>query len=346
MSDFLLQKRQDRGVLYHTPPGIWYSSEIKRWMITSPALIREVMHEPAFSVPNYDISPILDRLKIELSGLREITKWFPLATEGERHRFLREKFARQIAKNTKASLEKYSRSLASAIQTLERESDKKPFCLLQQFLKPLLRNAVANLAEVNLPEGTDAELIPQLFDDTISMSRRRRINDIVLMIVQSCPADIDDNEKYFRAALVALSANTLLGSLVLTTSERIQSSPDRAMSEIDWGEDMLRTSLALIEKRALKDTSVGGVPIKRGERLRLFLEAAGVGIDGAYSYSDLFFAVGAHKCVGMNFSRLIWEATSSGFASIGRKMRVIDIKHRDGDHVFNMPEKLLVEFYE
>ena len=38
MTDFLIQKLPDRGSYYHREPGIWYSSEINRWLVTAPEL--------------------------------------------------------------------------------------------------------------------------------------------------------------------------------------------------------------------------------------------------------------------------------------------------------------------
>jgi hypothetical protein len=83
-----------------------------------------------------------------------------------------------------------------------------------------------------------------------------------------------------------------------------------------------------------------------GDRVRLFIEAAGFTAQGQCRYDDLFFAVGAHKCVGMNFSVKAWQAVADYLSSVDRIVKVVDVRERDGDYVFNLPERILVKLDE
>lgn len=344
MSDFLLQKSPGRGGRYHEAPGIWYSEEMRRWAVTSPDLIREAMYNDALAVPNYDVSPMVRKLNVDLSITDEVRKCLPLAWEGERHRELREIFARYIAARTRPALDAASLELEAAGQRLAAEGAGTAFCLYRTFIRPAVRKAVSCLAEIDVPDDIDVELIPQMFDDTISMSRRKRIEAVLAQILAGSGDNLAQEEKHFRIAVLAVSANTLLGSVGLTIAERLQSSPGCAMDGIDWGRDLIRTSLTLVEKRALRDTVLGGVAIRAGDRLRLFVEAGGVSPETGFDYNDLFFAVGAHKCIGMSFSRQVWSRFASFLSTLPRSMRLIEVRERGMDHVFNFPETIMVTF--
>lgn len=344
MSDFLLQKSSDRGQLYHQPPGIRYSAEMHRWLVTSPELIREAMTNEALSVPSYDVSPVLARLKVNLPVTDAVRTWFPLAEEGERHRDLREIFARRITARTRPALEATATALEAGTAMLAAQPAGVEFCMFQAFVRPVARAAVLALAEMEAPADADVELIPQMFDGTASMARRKRVEAVMVEMLEHGAQHLTPDEQHLRLAIVALSANTLLGSISLTVAERLRQSPGLPMQQIDWGSELQRTSLPLVEKWAVRDTTLGGASIRSGDRVRLFIEAGGLSAGNEFTYSDLFFAVGAHKCLGMSFSRQVWARVAASLASVPRRLRLIDVRERQMDHVFNLPEEIRVSF--
>jgi cytochrome P450 len=342
MTELLLQKQPDRFAAYRRPPGIWLSPGSKRWMVTAPDLIREVMTNDAFAVPSYDISQLTARLNIDLAVLNRLRNWLPLAHEGERHRELRASFARAIAARTDPALGVLRQALEDRRSVFDQPAGSE-VCLFSTLFRPALRQAIASLSGVPLPEGLAVEVIPQLFDDTISLSRRRRINATLEAVSSFMPASLSDDERQIRMAIIALSANTLLGSTCLTFIEQLGGAPGTPLSGIDWGRDLVRTALPLVEKRVVKPVQLGGQPLKPGDRLRLFIEAAGFTPEGRHCYDDLFFAVGVHKCVGMNFSIKAWQAVAGFLSSVNRSVKLEAVTERDGDYVFNLPERIVVK---
>lgn len=345
MSDFLLQKNQRRGEIYHQPPGIRYSDELKKWVVTSPDLIRQAMYDDAFSVPTYDVTAVIEKLGVDLRSLNELRKYFPLAVEGERHKQLREKFARHVAARSRPALDVFSAEFGGRLAELADLPDEEPFCLQERLLKPTLRKTVLTLADINPDADFAVEELPLLFDSYLSASRRVKVNAIIRDALATLPSDLAEEEKYFRVAVVALASNTTLASVSHNILERIAAQPDTPLAAIDWGSEFTRTGLPLIEKFAVRDAMLGGQLIRKGEQLRLFIESEGVAPDGSHSYSDVFFAVGPHKCVGMNFSRQLWGRVASGFGAVNRKLRVLEVAEREKEYVFNFPERIRVEFH-
>lgn len=344
MSDFLLQKSPDRGRQYHAAPGIWFSTELKRWMVTSPQLIRQILHDESFIAPSYDISAVTDKLGLRFPHIDALRVCLPIAVEGARHRELRESFARHLARHTPTALAELAARMAGQHTALLGRAAATPFCLYQDFLRPLMVPALLTLAALRLPETWPIETLPLLFDVRLPLKRRRAVDDLIGAIVGAQPESLTQEESYRRAAVLALSVNTLPSSMVLTIMERVRTAPGMPLSTIDWGDELQRTGLPLIEKIAARDVTLADIRIASGEGLRLFLEADGVTPAGEYRHSDLFFAEGNHKCVGMHFSRQAWQRVSRMLGGIDRRLRVLEVSERTHDYVFNFPERCMVQF--
>ena len=342
MTDLLLQKQPDRVSVYRRPPGLWLSKGRKRWMVTAPDLIREVMTSDAYSVPTYDVSTLSQRLHLDLAFLNSLREWLPLAHEGERHRILRASFARAITSRTEPALEALRQALEARTGLFDQPSGTE-ICLFASLFRPALREAIAALSDVSLPEEIAVELIPQLFDDTISLSRRRKINAVLEDISRRIPDVLGEEDRQTRMSIIALSANTLLGSVCQTFVEQLRRSPGLPMRGVTWGRELTRTALPLVEKRVVRQNVLGGQQLQPGDRVRLFIEAAGFDAEGRPCYDDLFFAVGPHKCVGMNFSLRAWQVVAEFLAKLDNRIALVELSERERDYVFNLPARILVK---
>jgi len=344
MTDFLLQKTSDRKTVYNRSPGLWYSKELRRWMVTSPELIRLAMYDGAFSVPSYDVSQITQRLDIDVRYLSELREWFPLAVEGAKHRMLREKFARHIGQYSKQALATLDEELNEKKKNLTNIPVGEVFCLYTEVLRPVILNSLVTLADLNASLNLKLEDLPLLFDVRLPIKIRKSLNELLGRIIEGQRSDVGHEERYLRAAILTLSVNTLMGSVGLTILDEIHKAPNVALKEIKWPNQLTRTGLPIIEKIATRDVVFGGQQICAGQGLRLFIESEGVNLDGSYSFSEIFFAVGSHKCLGMNFSKQVWERFRSFISSIDRSIQIVQVSERPRDYVFNFPNLIKVRF--
>jgi cytochrome P450 len=344
MSDFLLQKSPDRARLYHEPPGIRYSDELRRWLVTSPALMREVLYDDNFVVPGMDFTQLTQHLNIDLSAVIGVVDWAPLVHEGEKHKYRREQLARLIARSTAPALEAISAELGRRLQAASALPSRQPFCLYSTIVRPVMITGLLRLAELDLGLDLPYETMPQMLDQALPVSKRKKINALMVKLLAMMPAELSHDEIHVRAVIVALGVNTLLGSLGLSLVHTMEQNLGKLLSEMTWPADLPRTAVPHVERRALEDRELGGITVKAGEIVRVYLEAAGLSADGACSYSDVFFALGSHKCVGLNFSRQTWTRFVAGFSSIHRSMKFIEVHEREQDYLFNYPDRIMVEF--
>lgn len=344
MSDFLLQKSPDRARLYHEPPGIRYSEELRRWFVTAPALIREVFYDDNFVVPGLDLTEFTEHLNLDLTTVEGVIDWAPLIHEGDKHRLRREQLARLIARNNAPALDAISAELGSRLGSVLALPAGTPFCLYTTVVRPVMITGLMRLAGLDLSLDLAYESLPQMLDQALPVSRRKKINALTGQILGMMPADLSHDEKHVRAVIIALGVNTLLGSLGLSVVHTVEQNPGARLSDMAWPADLPRTAVPHVERRALADRQLGGVTVRSGEIVRVFLEAAGLAADGTCSYSDVFFALGSHKCVGLNFSRQTWTRFVAGLGKVGRSMRIIDVHEREHDYLFNYPDRIMVEF--
>jgi len=343
-SDYQLHKQPDRRLLYARDGGLWWSQQLRRWMVSEPALVAQVLRSSAFAGFDYGVSAIMSRFGTDLRHLEALSHQFPLAHEGERHRGLRRKFSAEIASNTAAALSAFEQETIARAQDLLAPGNR--FCAMRELLAPSTLKAVMQLAGLGIDpvEGMDA--MPLLFDDTISLGKRIQVNAVVDKLYASIGDGIAADEKYFRIAIVALSANTLLGSLGESLIQVLSQNRGAALRDIAFDRDFPATGLPLIEKRATRDFQLAQHTIKAGERLRLFLDCAGFGQAAVPAFSELYFAAGRHKCPGMNFSRRCWKLLAGQLAQSRARLLLVSAGHRRGDNVFNFADKIEVSVHE
>jgi cytochrome P450 len=343
-SDYQLHKQRDRQRLYAREGGLWWSDQLQRWMVSDPTLIAAVLRSSSFAGHSYDVSAVMDRFGIDLRHLKQLSAQFPLAFEGERHRALRKKFSAEIAVNTALALEAFDEEIMGRAQVLLVAGHR--FCAMQDLLAPGTLAAVMRLAGLGIAPVAGLQVIPLLFDDTISLNKRLQINAVIDTLYTAIGDAMPADEKYFRIAIVALSANTLLGSLGESLAQVLGQNRGIALSEISFDRDFPATGLPLIEKRTSADVMIGGREIKEGDRLRLFLDSAGLDPAASTAFSELYFAAGKHKCPGMNFSRKCWKLLASRLARSRLELRLVTARHRKGDNVFNFAETIEVSVHE
>jgi hypothetical protein len=260
-SDYMLIKRADRYQHYGTLPGMWWSDELRRWIITDAAIADRVMTSPVFRVHDYSSAPLIKKLGVDLTHLEELRKFLPLAFDGPAHKILRERTARAIAANTRPTLDLLSTDCAAMVAALSAPGQRR-LCLIEAVLKPMVFRSVLNVAGITAPVGLPFDRIPQMFDDTVPVRIRRQLNDFVGELLACMPADLPVEERYFRAAIIILGVDPMLGSIGGSLADIISRQPNLRCCEIDWDEDMPVTGVAAIERVAKTNEVVGGHHVK------------------------------------------------------------------------------------
>lgn len=296
------------------------------------------MRDRRFAVPAYDLTMLEQRFKIDLALTRKVLGQIPLTMEGEEHKAQRAKFARIIMAGTPAGQAAFEAELATRLAAIKALPAQAPFCLVEDLLRPAGRAMISAMVDIPLADIAHLENIPQTFDDSISIKRRVEIEAWLHQIkARSNHEDVLD-----RLGAIMLSVDTLIGAMVRSVMDLLSRNPDQPLCAIAWPAEPHCTSLSLVEKICTAPAQIGDASLQEGDRLRLYIEAAGLTETGEHVYSDLYFAVGAHRCVGMALSLGAWAGLTRILSAENLAWRVKSKEIRTMDRVFHFPEKVAI----
>ena len=343
-SDYLLHKSLDRPKIYQSNDGIWWSTELKKWMCSNPELIKKIIDNPEFRVHNYEPKNLGEKLKLNFQHLIKIVSYFPIALEDEEHKAARKKYALKISSKYDESLICFKNALSSKLHKIN--SPHTAIDLVQNVIEPSLKSALMLLSGLDILKDCQLGSISQILDEKLSINRRIELNHQIAIILEGLPSNIDIDEKYFMIAVFALGYDSLLGSITSSVAMTLLENNSKRINEINWSKDIPYTGVPVIERVAKKDCQIGHTIIKSGEKVKLYIESAGF-INGDKSmYSSLFFGHGIHKCVGMHFSNAIWKILINEFSKLNKLFTIKSINTRPNDYVFNVFSNITVDLYD
>jgi cytochrome P450 len=109
---------------------------------------------------------------------------------------------------------------------------------------------------------------------------------------------------------------------------------DKALSQINWDKDLPATSIPFTERVLEKDKIIQGQQLKSGQRIRLYLDAAGY-LQKGVAYSELYFGAGSHTCIGKSFSKELWTVFTKCLSKVDLRLQIIKSTRKDHDYFFN-----------
>jgi len=343
-SDYLLHKEKDKNILYKNNKSLWWSQELNRWMCTHPDTIKLILNDANYTVHDYRIDSILERFNFELQHVAKLVAYFPIAKNGEAHKAIRKRAALEILKNSDDALVAFTCTLDSKMQLLASNQSAD---LVKDILKPSLIASLLVLSGIkNLAPSISFDSLSQILDETMSLNKRIKINQIISEIMNALPEAMSEDDKYFRISLLALGSDSLIGTITESVAYILSKNQDKLCSSIEWDSEIPSTGVPVIERMSIRDNLMGGVQVLSGQRVRLYLDSAGYQQSESPSYAQLYFATGVHTCLGMPIGRKIWDIVKSRFEKVAKKLIIQAAEYRSPDNVFNIYESIKVDIYD
>lgn len=343
-SDYHFHKRSNRDQIYFDRQNIWWSNTLKKWMCSNPELIIEILNNAKFAVHSYQIKALEQKLDTELSYLSKIIEYFPLGFEGEIHKEMRKSSAQKLAERMAGTLEVFRTELQNRIKGFSKDSQTTE--LYTALIEPSVKRTLLYMADLECLYEQPILSISQLFDQAISVKKRLEINAQIGKLIEIMPFDMDADDKYSRLSTYAIGYDSILGSLTESLVRTLQQNAEKKIHDIVWSENLPNTGVPVIERVATCNIEVGSVLIKKGQKVRLYLEAAGYTDSENSVYNSLFFGSGIHKCVGMHLSNAMWKVLTQELSKINCTIHIQHLHYRDEDYVFNIFDEIKVRLYD
>lgn len=338
-SHLLLHRSEGRYAYYKQFVELVWSDQLRSWLAFDPGLIQEIQKNQSFRVVDHsgEAERIRKKLGIDLGHIEAALNAMPLGVEGEVHAARRKHLAKIISARTDVAMAKFQ-AMAQELCMLHLGRAGKTE-LVQALFEPLVLELAHSISGIRLQHNADFLSPTQIFDKALGLNRRRLINEQIGSLRRQardkCPAGEADS----TVSLAVLGTDSILGSLALSFVERIAASPDRKMSEINWGERLTRTAVPFIERVAVEPVSVGGVQIRRGEIVRLYLDRFST---EQPANRDAFFGSGRHACLGRSLAQQSWRTLTKVLSLIECSVQVENLKFREADCMFLFPVQIEV----
>lgn len=343
-SDYIIHRRSDKCLLYVDYKKIWWSDQLSRWICVSPELIEKILKSSEFVVMHHAHQKIAERFNIDVSHLSKVSHYLPVTHDGPLHQALRKKFALMIAENSVDALNFFEKEFSDQIFRVMRLGGA--FDLAQDILKPIVQKTSLILAGVEGIDNKKIDRLSTLFDETLRLPDRIDLNATIGRIADDLQYTMNEEECYFRIALFALGNDSLLSTICESMILMFIKNPDKPLSSFDWDSQIPATGVPVVERMANMDSEIGGYQIKKGQRVRLYLDAGGYVGTPYPSYSSIYFGAGAHACLGIPIGKKIWTTIVSRLAVISKKIEVTKLTYRENDNVFNIYDEIKVRVYE
>lgn len=255
---------------------------------------------------------LADKTGIDFGAIIELMERLPIFLDGTAHKEARKKFAK-IYSDTRlfqiANIDKATNAVISKI-----ESRNGPFNLIEELAKPYWR-AIETAIQKKLDYHIDPELIdeiPSLFDPTLSIRRRKILNNALDCAARDVPESVRI-EFLDTIALLVLGVRPLTHSLALSLHKISETNDGKLFSEINFTENFSQSALTFVDRVSNAPVQIGSIGYAKDERFRC------ITVSEIYSEQDNqrnMFGFGGHVCIGRPISIEIWKKLTNAFAKL------------------------------
>ncbi len=323
---------------------LFFDETLKAWVVSGARDCEAMLMSPNLQVSPY--RPAYEDMArrnpdYAFPNLIFAFKYIPMCLNGEEHKASRRRFAEYIASRKPAMT-------AIAPQLVDRWFDgiehRQTVELMSEAIEPLVKDVLGAL------NGTDAEgraLIRSasaVFDRMMGKKRRRDLDNelakIRVLIRKGIGPDGSEDDEGLRLSLFILGNDALAGSIGESLHRIFVANKGRRLSEIDYPETPIATSVAFVERFVGNAFKYRGVTLGKGERLRIMLQSFEYSADEADRLR--MFGAGMHVCLGRQLSLDIWTRLVERLSRIDARVEVLDYELREEDYVFTHPSKLSI----
>lgn len=317
------------------PP--FYDRLTRAWIVVEPDRCRELL-----SAPGLLPAPALEHYRNMPSGLGEAFasvafafEHIPLSMHGERHAEARRRASTWIASRHQALHAWAAESLPLHLAPLAQPGRTE---LMSTVIKPLVRGLFATLVDVDLPDHLALDDVSLVFDKSIGMSRRMRLEAEMAALEghlrDRMGPDASDDEVGMRLGLLVIGKDALVGTLAESLSHLFEAHAGQPLSSIVFPKLPQRTAVPFVERIAATALRAGGLDLAEGDRVRIVLQTYG---HEPATEHHRFFGAGAHACLGRPLSVEVWAAMAARLAGLSSRVEVRRYELPLDSYVFNVP---------
>jgi cytochrome P450 len=328
----LLHRSPARWEFYASAPPVFWSVELKSWLTADRDVILSILKDRDFVAIDFktETKRLSRKLGVDLRATEILFDYVPLGQEGADHAALRKKMALYVSGQSKHALKDLA---VFAKGKLDASCEQgTPFNIVSDVFHPCVSHLLTALGGVGVPQR-DVSL-PQIFDRTLSVNRRKRLNTEIETLLASRKSGLSPEQVALHTAAAVVGSDSILGTITESFVYEIERNSGKRMSEIAWSENPPITAVPYVDRIAARPSEVAGEPIEKGQRIRLYLDVFKMGDPRDHEY---YFGSGRHACLGKALSMQAWQILTSAFGTIDKHVEIRTVSYRKSDYLFNSP---------
>jgi len=339
--NLLKTKSQERLDFYKSHNKIFYQDDIKKWVVIDEELIKLILKNDQFKSLTFNLDLYEKRFSLDLFYVKKLAEFNPLQEYIHPANVLRRDLSQLMASRLDLSL---TANKTMIIELVDSEfNSAKTFDVSISFFQKLVADLFSNLTlipiDINFFKQHPAVTLVHLN----SLKHIIALNDWIKEVVCS-HKEID--AIYLHLSLLMLGSNTLLGALQESFVQTLLEHKDKKFSQMYWPLGVNKSSAPFTERIVYHDIKILDKNLKKGEIVRLYLEAPFLTSDSKdQKLTDLFFGFGMHQCIGKKLSGEVWQSLTEAFRQINFHGNVLSVKYNDHDVFFDTPLSLEIQLY-
>lgn len=339
----LLHQDPSRATIYPTLVPPCEHRGVDFIPVVEPRSIASVLASGDFEVADAaaQYRAIGERTGADFSAVVAALDHIPLVKEGEAHRRLRDEMAAVIAAGAKRAEPRLREDLAAHFKA--RLVDGATLDLVEDFALPAYVSLFSVLLGVDPAEIREGQ-VSEVFDRYISLNRRKRLERNMRATLHRLQGSgtLASVPPELALAMTILGRDALVGSLAMALWHEFSRGAGTRLSEFAWPTTLGSTAVPFIERLAVRDTTIGDVPVSAGARVRLYFDATSRETSGADA--GLLFGKGRHLCLGKPLAQIAWRVVTRLLAACPLRPLPQRFEFRTGDFLFNFPAVAHVQF--
>jgi cytochrome P450 len=323
-------------------PIEWVAS-LGCWCVFDAKTIVAVLKSTDFAAADFvELHQKLERrVGIDCSAMIQVLRHTAIANEGESHAKIRKDLARVLTADA-ATTKEHTIGVAHEVVTKSCRPGASTD-LAQDVVQPVCDAVFDSLLGVATPGRAEGGVsASQTFDLYLGLNRRKQTNAKVGAMLRGFSAAQEKlkTSPEYAVALSMLGYDSIVGSLGCSLLHVLREGAGKRLCDLSFPRLLPATAVPYIERFAAKDCSLSGTSFRKGDRVRLYLDA-----DSAAGEVRPYFGRGRHSCLGEELSIWLWRTLTIELGRLPLAWTIESATRRQPDWVFVYYSNIVVRFH-
>jgi hypothetical protein len=337
-----LHFRESRLEEFKRAQDIFFSPDLKQWIVFKPELVVELLRDERLIVPNMveAVQMLENRYKRKFPNLTFAVSRIPLLLNGEVHRDVRCGQADMVTQGRASVTAALPELMRHYVEPMDRQAN--PDWITSTFI-PLVGDVFCIMCNCPRSLPFPKLVISRLFDRFVSLAALDAAEQQIALLRLELAKTAPNADPALVVPLFIIGRDTLVGTLATSFYSILRQNLNRRFADIEFPDFPPETGVPIAERIAADNITIGPHAIAAGDRIRMYFQPIS-SADGAVARQNLF-GTGAHSCLGRAISLDVWRALTNALNRFSSSIASISCEF-EPSNIFVTPRYLKTEHHQ